>query len=391
MSHICKPKSKPMRPFFSSGPCVKRPGWSLSVLEEALLGRSHRCTLGKERIKRAIDLTREVLEVPESYRIAIVPASDTGAVEMALWSLLGSRGVDVLAWESFGLGWMSDIRQLVLQDVREFTAPYGELSDFSKVDFDRDVVFVWNGTTSGVCVPDVEFIPEDREGLVICDATSAVFARHIDFKKLDVLTFSAQKVLGGEAGFGVIILSPRSIERLENYVPSWPLPKIFRMTKGGKVMEGLFSGETINTPSLLCIEDYIDALVWVKEMGGLSASITHCNENAAVLFQFIKENNWVENLAIDSKNRSNTSICMRIVDSDIVSFDRNTQVSFCKSMVSFLEKESVAYDIASYRDAPFGLRVWVGATVEKEDLVSLCDWLKWAFYFQKSAFLRAIS
>ncbi|ACT56626.1 phosphoserine transaminase [Candidatus Liberibacter asiaticus] len=391
MLDMRKPTRKPKRPFFSSGPCAKRPGWSLGILEGALLGRSHRCVLGKERINKAIQLTRKVLEVPENYRIAIVPASDTGAVEMALWSLLGYRGVDVLAWESFGLGWMSDIRQLSLQDVREFTAPYGSLPDFSKVDFDRDVVFVWNGTTSGVCVPDVGFIPESREGLVICDATSAVFARHIDFNKLDVVTFSAQKVLGGEAGFGIIILSPASVERLEKYVPSWPLPKIFRMVKGGRVMEGLFCGETINTPSLLCIEDYIDALLWLKKMGGLSACVERCNANAAVLFQFIQENDWIENLAVDETTRSNTSICMKIVDSDIASLDINSQKSFCKSMLSFLEKEEIAYDIGSYRDAPLGLRVWVGVTVEKEDLLLLCDWLRWVFYFQKISFLRAIS
>ncbi|MEG8099176.1 phosphoserine transaminase [Candidatus Liberibacter brunswickensis] len=390
MVNISKPTLKPRRPFFSSGPCAKRPGWSLDFLKGAVLGRSHRCAIGKERINKAIELTREVLEVPENYRIAIVPASDTGAVEMALWSLLGCRGVDVLAWESFGFEWVFDIRQLRIKDVREFTAPDGLLPDFSKVDFDRDVVFVWNGTTSGVCVPNLEFIPENREGLVICDATSAVFAHHIDFSKLDVLTFSAQKVLGGETGFGIIILSPRSIGRLESYVPPWPLPKIFRMTKGGRIKEDLFSGKTINTPSLLCIEDYIDSLLWLKKIGGIAACIERCNSNANVLFRFIQENDWIENLAVDSRARSNTSVCMKIVDPDITSLDIDSQRSFCKSMISFLEKEVIAYDIGSYRESYLGLRVWSGITIEKDDLLLLCDWLRWVFYFQKSSFLRAI-
>ncbi|PTL86720.1 MAG: phosphoserine transaminase [Candidatus Liberibacter europaeus] len=391
MLDTCKPTLKPVRPFFSSGPCVKHSGWSLSVLENALLGRSHRCSLGKAKIKKAIYFTHEILNIPRGYRIAIVPASDTGAVEIALWSLLGARGVDVLAWESFGFCWLSDIRILAINDVREFTAPYGELPDFSQVDFNRDVVFVWNGTTSGVCVPNTKFIPESREGLVICDATSAVFAQSVDFKKLDVTTFSTQKVLGGEAGFGIVILSPRAVERLENYVPDRPLPKIFRMTKGGKIIDGLFDGETINTPSLLCIEDYIDALTWVKKIGGIPACIERCNENSAVLFNFIKENDWIENVAVDPNTRSNTSVCMRIVDPDIIALDTHAQASFVKSIVSILEKESVAYDIGSYRDSPVGLRIWSGVTIEKEDLLLLCDWLKWTFYFQKDAFLRAFS
>lgn len=391
MSDIYKPKLKPIRPFFSSGPCAKHPGWSIEGLKGALLNRSHRCALGKDKLRRAIELTRDILSVPDGHRIAIVPASDTGAVEMALWSLLGDRGVDVLAWESFGTGWLEDIRMLAVDDVREFTSTYGELPDFSQVDFNRDVVFVWNGTTSGVCVPNAEFIPESREGLVICDATSAVFAQKVDFKKLDVTTFSAQKVLGGEAGFGVIILSPRSVERLENYTPASPLPKIFRMTKGGKIIEELFAGHTINTPSLLCIEDYIDALLWVEKIGGLAAVIERCNENAAVLFDFIQENDWLDNLAVNLKTRSNTSICMKIIDPDILSLDVNSQTAFAKSIVSILEKEEVAYDIGSYRDAPSGFRIWVGATIDKEDLILLCVWLKWAFHFQKSAFFRAFS
>ncbi|MBL0849284.1 MAG: phosphoserine transaminase [Candidatus Liberibacter ctenarytainae] len=388
MLDVCKPSLKPVRPFFSSGPCAKRPGWSLDVLKDALLSRSHRCATGKERLKKSIELTRTILEVPIGYRIAIVPASDTGAVEMALWSFLGERGVDVCAWESFGLCWMSDIRQLSLQDVREFTAPYGDIPDFSQVDFDRDVVLVWNGTTSGVCIPNAQFIPESRNGLVICDATSAVFAQNVDFTKLDVITFSAQKVLGGEAGFGIIILSPRAVDRLENYVPSRPLPKIFRMTQKGKINEGLFSGDTINTPSLLCIEDYIDSLLWLQKIGGLPACIERCNENSSVLFRFIRENSWIQNLAIDPKTRSNTSVCMKIIDPDIESLGKNAQIAFVKSIVSLLEKELVAYDIGSYRDAPCGLRIWSGATIEKNDLLLLCQWLKWAFFLQKKSFMR---
>ncbi|MBA5724512.1 phosphoserine transaminase [Candidatus Liberibacter sp.] len=391
MLNMLEPVHKPFRTFFSSGPCVKRPGWSSDVLKGALVGRSHRSSLGKARIKKAIDLTREVLEVPEDYRIAIVPASDTGAVEMVLWSMLGARGVDVLAWESFGIGWISDIKRLPIGDVREFTVPYGEIPDLSKLNFSRDVVFVWNGTTSGVRVPDAQFIPRSREGLVICDATSAVFAQNVDFEKLDVATFSWQKALGGEGGHGVLILSPRAVDRLENYTPAWPLPKIFRLSKGGKLIEGLFRGETINTPSMLCVEDYIDALLWCKKIGGLSACIKRADENSAVLFDFIQKNDWIENLAVDPKTRSNTSVCMKIVDSDIMALDADSQASFSKSMVSILEEKSVAFDIGSYRDAPSGLRVWSGSTVEKEDLLLLCDWLNWAFFFQKSAFLRAFS
>ncbi|AGA64847.1 Phosphoserine aminotransferase [Liberibacter crescens BT-1] len=387
-----KPTSRTTSPFFSSGPCAKRPGWSLSALEGAVVGRSHRSTDGKAKLKRAIDLTRDVLRIPDSYRIAIVPASDTGAVEMALWSLLGARGVDVLAWESFGSGWVTDIvQQLKIPDVRIFEAPYGKLPDFSKIDFDRDVVFPWNGTTSGVRIPNANFIPSNCKGLVICDATSAVFAQSLDFEKLDVITFSWQKVLGGEGGHGILVLSPRAVERLESYKPTWPLPKIFRMTKKGKLIEGLFSGETINTPSMLCVEDYIDALLWCQSIGGLDAFIKRSDENADVLYRFILQNDWIENLAVDLETRSNTSVCMKIVDPDIVCLGVTAQAAFAKSVVSLLEKERVAFDIGSYRDAPPGFRVWTGATVNRDDLLLLCDWFVWAFFTQKNSFLKTFS
>ncbi|MDO6964503.1 phosphoserine transaminase [Rhizobium alvei] len=390
MVDIAAPALRPANPNFSSGPCSKRPDWSLDALKDAALGRSHRSKLGKNKLKQAIDLTRDVLEVPADYRIGIVPASDTGAVEMALWSLLGARGVDMVAWESFGSGWVSDVvKELKLGDVRKFTADYGKIVDFSKVDFDRDVVFTWNGTTSGVRVPNADFIPANRQGLTICDATSAAFAQNLDFAKLDVVTFSWQKVLGGEGAHGVIILSPRAVERLESYNPAWPLPKIFRMTKGGKIIEGIFQGETINTPSMLCVEDYIDALLWAKELGGLKALMARADANAKVLFDFCEKNPWLANLAETVDTRSNTSVCLKIVDPAVTALDADGQAAFAKGMVATLEKEAVALDVGAYRDAPSGLRIWCGATIETADLEALMPWLTFAFEKQKAALAKA--
>lgn len=386
MTIVNEPGIRPNNPNFSSGPCAKRPGWTVDALVHAALGRSHRAKIGKTKLSTAIELTREVLEVPSDYRVGIVPASDTGAVEMALWSLLGERGVDMLAWESFGSGWITDVvKQLRLVDVRKFEAPYGELPDLSKVDFDRDVVFTWNGTTSGVRVPNADFIPENRKGLTICDATSAAFAQRLDFSKLDVVTFSWQKVLGGEAAHGIIILSPRAVERLETYVPQWPIPKIFRMTKGGKLTEGIFEGATINTPSMLCVEDYLDALQWAKSIGGLKALMKRADDNFAVLDNFVNQVPWLENLARVPETRSNTSVCLRIVDPDITALEPEKQAAFAKAIVNRLDKLGVAYDIGAYRDAPSGLRIWAGATVEKSDLDALTAWLDWAFQMEKTA------
>ncbi|ENS84005.1 phosphoserine transaminase [Brucella melitensis] len=390
MTTIAKPAVRPANPNFSSGPCAKRPGWSLDALADAPLGRSHRAKIGKNKLKEAIDLTREVLQVPADYRIGIVPASDTGAVEMALWSMLGARGVDMVAWESFGSGWVTDVlKQLKLEDVRTFEAPYGEIVDFSKVDFDRDVVFTWNGTTSGVRVPNAGFIPADRKGLTFCDATSAAFAQRLDFAKLDVVTFSWQKVLGGEGAHGILILSPRAVERLESYKPAWPLPKIFRMTKGGKLIEGIFVGETINTPSMLCVEDYLDALKWAKSLGGLDALIARADRNFSVLNDFVEKTPWIANLAMKPETRSNTSVCLTIVDPEITALSADEQAAFAKGIVTTLDKEGVAYDIGAYRDAPSGLRIWAGATVEASDLEALTHWLNWAFATQKAALKAA--
>ncbi|GAA4527714.1 phosphoserine transaminase [Chelativorans composti] len=390
MTTLAAPAVRPANPHFSSGPCSKRPGWTLDALKDAAVGRSHRAKIGKEKLARAIELTREVLQVPADYRIGIVPASDTGAVEMALWSLLGERGVDMLAWESFGSGWVTDVvKQLKLPDVRRFEADYGKLPDLSQVDFDRDVVFTWNGTTSGVRVPNADFIPADRKGLTICDATSAAFAQRLDFSKLDVVTFSWQKVLGGEGGHGMLILSPRAVARLESYTPAWPLPKIFRLTKGGKLIEGIFKGETINTPSMLCVEDYLDALEWAKSIGGLDALIKRADENAAVIDAFVEATPWIAHLAEDPATRSNTSVCLRIVDKDVLKLDADGQAAFAKGIVSRLEKEKVAYDIGAYRDAPSGLRIWTGATVEKADLKALMPWIEWAFQQQKASLQAA--
>ncbi|MBB6011058.1 phosphoserine aminotransferase [Aquamicrobium lusatiense] len=390
MTALPLPDKRPANPRFSSGPCAKRPGWSLEALADAALGRSHRAKLGKNKLAEAIDLTREILQVPADYRIGIVPASDTGAVEMALWSLLGPRGVDLVAWESFGAGWVTDVvKQLKLPDIRRIEAPYGELPDLAQIDFDRDVVFTWNGTTSGVRVANGDFIPADRQGLTICDATSAAFAQRLDFAKLDVVTFSWQKVLGGEGAHGMLILSPRAVERLESYVPAWPMPKLFRMTKGGKLIEGIFKGETINTPSMLALEDYLDALRWAKEIGGLDALVARADANFAVVDRFVETSDWLANLATDPATRSNTSVCLSIVDPDIAALDADGQAAFAKGVVALLDKQGVAYDIGHYRDAPPGLRIWCGATVETSDLEALMPWLDWAFAQQKATLKAA--
>ncbi|MBN9232476.1 MULTISPECIES: phosphoserine transaminase [Phyllobacteriaceae] len=390
MTIVTKPGLRPANPNFSSGPCAKRPGWSVETLKNAALGRSHRAKIGKTKLEQAIALTREILQVPADYRIGIVPASDTGAVEMALWSLLGERGVDMVAWESFGTGWITDVvKQLRLEDVRRFEAPYGELPDLAKVDFDRDVVFTWNGTTSGVRVANGDFIPADRKGLTICDATSAAFAQRLDFQKLDVVTFSWQKALGGEGAHGMLILSPRAVERLETYKPAWPLPKIFRLTSGGKLIEGIFKGETINTPSMLCVEDYLDALNWAKALGGLDALIARADANFAAIDTFVNRSGWLGHLAIAPETRSNTSVCLSIVDPEVASLDKDGQAAFAKGIASALDNEGVAFDIGHYRDAPPGLRIWAGATVETADLVALMPWLDWAFANQKAALKAA--
>jgi phosphoserine aminotransferase len=390
MTNPATPELRPVNTHFSSGPCSKRPGWSLDALSDAALGRSHRAKLGKSKLKQAIDLTREILQVPADYRIGIVPASDTGAVEMALWSLLGPRGVDMVAWESFGSGWVSDVvKELKLPDTRKFVADYGKLVDFAQVDFDRDVVFTWNGTTSGVRVANADFIPADRKGLTICDATSAAFAQDLDFAKLDVVTFSWQKVLGGEGAHGILILSPRAVERLESYEPSWPLPKIFRMTKGGKIIEGIFQGETINTPSMLCVEDYIDALLWAKQLGGLKALIARADANAQAIHDFVAKTDWIANLAVDPATQSNTSVCLKIVDKDVAALDAAGQDAFAKGMVALLEKQGVALDIGAYRDAPSGFRIWAGATIETSDIKALMPWFDWAFAAQKATLSQA--
>jgi len=387
---VTPPDVRPNNTHFSSGPCSKRPNWSLEALSDAPLGRSHRAKIGKTKLKQAIDLTRDVLEVPADYRIGIVPASDTGAVEMALWSLLGPRGVDMVAWESFGSGWVSDVvKELKLPDVRKITADYGLLPDLSTIDFDRDVVFTWNGTTSGVRVPNADFIPADRKGLTICDATSAAFAQNLDFAKLDVVTFSWQKVLGGEGAHGMLILSPRAVARLESYKPAWPLPKIFRLTSGGKLNEGIFKGETINTPSMLAVEDYLDALEWARRIGGLDALVARADANFTVIDRFVEKSPWLGHLAAKPQTRSNTSVCLSIVDPAVTALSTEAQAEFAKGIVSALDKQGVAYDIGHYRDAPPGLRIWAGATVEASDLEKLMPWLDWAFAQQKAALKAA--
>ncbi len=375
---MTKPALKPTNPNFSSGPCSKRPGFSLEALKEAALGRSHRAKIGKEKLKDVIDRTKAVLGIPADYRVGIVPASDTGAVEMALWSLLGERGVDMLAWESFGKGWVNDVKnQLKLEDVRLLEAGYGDLPDLSQVDFSRDVVFTWNGTTSGVRVPNGDWIAPEREGLTICDATSAVFAMDIAWDKIDVLTYSWQKVMGGEGAHGMLVLSPRAVERLENYVPAWPLPKIFRLTKAGKLMEEVFEGSTINTPSMLCVEDALDGLKWAEEIGGLKALQARSQANLKVLADWVAGNADFGFLAVDPATRSNTSVCLNIRADWFVALDEAERKKASKKLAALLEAEDAAYDIASYKDAPAGLRIWCGATIEAGDLEKLTPWLEW--------------
>jgi len=380
MTALERPATRPQNPFFSSGPCAKRPGWSLDNLKNALLGRSHRSAAGKARLKLAIDRTRTLLELPDDYLVAIVPGSDTGAVEMALWSLLGPRGVDVLAWEAFGKDWVVDVvKQLKLGDVRVMEAAYGQLPDLAKVDFSRDVIFTWNGTTSGVRVPNADWIAADRQGLTICDATSGIFAQRLDWAKLDVITYSWQKVLGGEAAHGMLILSPRAVERLESHAPNWPVPKIFRLTKGGKLNREIFEGATINTPSMLCVEDYLDTLAWADNIGGLDALVARSDRNAQAVTDWGERTPWVDFLASVPETRSNTSVCLRVADAEIASRSLEEQAAFAGKMVKLLEKEGVAYDIGAYRDAPPGLRLWCGATVETSNLEALLPWLEWAF------------
>jgi len=374
MTADLKPAARPMNPRFSSGPCAKIPGFSLDMLADAPLGRSHRAAVGKAKLKEAIELTREVLGVPAGYRIGIVPASDTGAVEMALWSLLGPRGVEVLCWESFGEGWATDVVKQLKLDATVKKADYGRIVDFATVDFNRDVVFTWNGTTSGVRVPNGDLIPANRAGLTICDATSAAFAMDLPWDKLDVVTFSWQKVLGGEGAHGMLILGPRAVERLESHTPAWPMPKIFRMTKGGKLVEGIFEGETINTPSMLAVEDYLVTLKWAKSIGGLPALIGRCTANAGAVADFIGGKGWIANLAEDPATASTTSVCLKFTDTRI-----KDGAAFAKAVAKRLEKEGVALDAGAYRDAPPGLRIWCGATVETADVSALMPWIEWAF------------
>ncbi len=381
-----RPAVRPARPFFSSGPCAKRPGWTAEALNDALLGRSHRSKPGKAKLQEAIDRTRSVLGVPEDYRIGIVPASDTGAVEMAMWSLLGPLPVDIFAWESFGEDWVTDVtKQLKLKDTQLHKAGYGELADLKQYNPKHDTVFLWNGTTSGVRVPNGAWIAEEREGLTICDATSAAFAMELDWPKLDVVTFSWQKVLGGEAAHGMLVLSPRAVKRLEAYSPHWPLPKIFRMTKGGKLNEGIFKGETINTPSMLAVEDYLDALKWAEGLGNLKGLIARADRNLSVLANYVEQSDWLDFLAVDPATRSNTSVCLKIVDPWFTGLTPEAQADTAKKIASMLDKEGVALDIGAYRAAPPGLRIWCGATVDAADLEALTPWLDWAWAEIKAA------
>ena len=369
-----QPATRPVNPRFSSGPCAKPPAFSLDKLADAPLGRSHRAAVGKAKLKSAIDETRDILGVPADYRIGIVPASDTGAFEMAMWSMLGARKAEMLAWESFGAGWVTDVVKQLKLDAEVKTADYGEIVDLSAVDWNADVCFTWNGTTSGVRVPNGDAIPADREGLTLCDATSAAFAMDLPWDKLDVVTFSWQKVLGGEAAHGMLILSPRAVERLESYTPAWPLPKIFRMTKGGKLNEGIFKGETINTPSMLCVEDYLLALDWAKSIGGLQGLISRADSNAAAISAFVETHDWIDFLATDPATRSTTSVCLKFTDDRI-----QDGAAFAKAVAKRLEAENIALDIGAYRDAPPGLRIWCGSTVETSDIEAMLPWLAWAF------------
>ena len=383
-----KPTDRPLSPCFSSGPCAKRPGWSPDVLAGACLGRSHRSKDGMAKIDEVIARTRNLLGLPEDYRVAIVPASDTGAVEMAMWTMLGARGVDVLAWESFGQGWITDVvEQLEIGDVRLIEADYGKLPDLGRVDPARDLVFTWNGTTSGVCVPNADWIAAEREGITICDATSAIFAMPLEWPKLDVTTYSWQKVLGGEAAHGMLILSPRAVERLESYSPPWPLPKIFRLTKGGKLSEGIFQGQTINTPSMLCVEDAIDALKWAEELGGLEGLIGRSRANLAVVERWVQGTDWIDFLPEDPAARSSTSISLKMVAGWFTAMAHKRRFAFTRSVTALLESEGVAYDIASHRDSPPGYRIWGGATVEAADIEAMLPWLEWAYAERKAATL----
>ena len=380
MTSITKPDLRPANPNFSSGPCAKRPGYSLQALENAVLGRSHRSKPGKARLAEAIDKTRAILGVPDDYRIGIVPASDTGAYEMAMWTMLGARGLDILGWESFGKGWITDaVKQLKLDDIRVMEADYGELPDLSQTAPARDIAFTWNGTTSGVRVPNGDWISDTREGLTLCDATSAAFAMQLPWEKLDVTTYSWQKVLGGEGGHGMLILSPRAVARLESYTPPWPLPKVFRLTKAGALIEGIFKGETINTPSMLALEDYIDALDWAADLGGLEGLLARVAANNQVLNDWVAKTDWVANLCVNPENQSTTSVCLKIVDADVAAMEADRQAALAKRVASLLDAEGVAFDIGAYRDAPAGLRIWAGATVEAADLAALTAWLDWAF------------
>ena len=370
-----KPVAVPANPCFSSGPCAKPPTWSLDALKDAPLGRSHRAAIGKEKLKAAIEGTRDVLGIPANYKIGIVPASDTGAVEMAMWSLLGERPVQMVAWESFGAGWVTDVIKQLKIEASTHIADYGEIVDLATLDYDHDVVFTWNGTTSGVRVPNGDMIPDGRQGLTICDATSAAFAQELPWDKLDVTTFSWQKVMGGEAAHGMLILSPRAVQRLESYTPAWPMPKIFRLTKGGKLIDGIFTGETINTPSMLCVEDYLFALNWALSIGGMNALKQRANANASAIWDFCATRHWIDNLAIDENTRSNTSVCLKFTDERI-----KDGAAFAKAIAKRLETEGIALDIGAYRDAPAGLRIWCGATVETSDVEALLPWLDWAFH-----------
>ena len=381
---LTKPASRPVNPRFSSGPCAKPPTWTLDALADAPLGRSHRAGVGKAKLKEAIDLTAEILGIPANYRVGIVPASDTGAVEMALWSLLGERPVEIAAWESFGAGWATDVVKQLKIPATVHTADYGKIVDLSALDYDNDVVFTWNGTTSGVRVVSGEVIPADRKGLTICDATSAAFAQDLPWDKLDVVTFSWQKVMGGEAAHGMLVLSPRAVERLESYTPAWPLPKIFRMTSKGKLIEGIFQGETINTPSMLAVEDYLFALKWGKSIGGLDALKHRADANARAIWNFSASRDWIDNLAEDKATRSNTSVCLKFTDPRIID-----GAAFAKAVAKRLEAEKIALDIGAYRDAPAGLRVWCGATVETSDIEAMLPWLEWAYQAEIESLLQA--
>lgn len=390
MTTAQKPATKPANPNFSSGPCSKRPGWSLAAVQGALLGRSHRSKEGKARLKLAIDKTKQILGVPDGFVCAIMPGSDTGAFEAAMWSMLGQRGVDVLAWESFGSIWVKDAaKQLKLDDLRVEEAPFGRLPDLAKIDFNRDLVLTANGTTAGVRLPSYDFIPADRGGLVLVDATSAAFAQDIDWSKVDVLTFSWQKVMGGEAAHGMLILSPRAIARLESYQPPRPLPKLFQLTKGGKLNAGIFEGETINTPSMMAVEDYLDALAWAESIGGAAELMRRADANAKAVWDWIERTPWIANLAEDRTTWSNTSVCLKVVDPDVTALSTDKQAKIAKDIVSMLEKEGVGYDFGAYRDAPAGLRIWCGSTVETSDVEALLPWIDWAYAQVKASVLQS--